>query len=293
MREQKLDQKHRNAAFEDEYGTIDPVRQYLREISSRPLLSPEQEIELSKRIEGGDVEARKELIERNLKLVVSVARRYTNRGLDFLDLVQEGSLGLQKAAEKYDWRKGNRFSTYAIWWIQQAVSRAIADQSRTIRLPVHALETLARVKRCMGEYYRENGCEPEAGELAEMMDISEAKVMELMNMAQEPVSLNMPIGEDGDDDVADIVADERATDPEAMVIASEMKEQVDRLLNTLTERERRVILLRYGFVGGRIHTLEEIGREFRVTRERVRQVELKALRKLRHPSRAARLQAYL
>ena len=293
MREQKMTQGRNGVVTEGEYSEIDPVRQYLKEISTHPLLTAEQEIELSKRIECGDPEARSQMIESNLKLVVSVARRYANRGLDFLDLVQEGSIGLQKATEKYDWRKGNRFSTYATWWIQQSISRAIADQSRTIRLPVHATEALARVSRIRGQYYKENGCEPTVSELSERMGIPAAKAAEFMNMVQEPISLDMTFGDDEDDDIADHIADKRAADPEAMVVEADMREQINRLLDVLTPKERRVIQLRFGFEGGRIHTLEEVGREFNVTRERVRQVEAKALRKLRQPTRMAKLQAYI
>lgn len=293
MRELKMTQRRYDLVAESEYFEIDPVRQYLNEISSRPLLTAEQEIELSKRIECGDSEARSRMIESNLKLVVSVARKYTNRGLAFLDLVQEGSIGLQKAVDKYDWRKGNRFSTYATWWIQQSISRAIADQSRTIRLPIHASETLARLNRIKGQYYKENGCEPTVNELSELMGIPASKAVELLNMVQDPISLDMTIGDDEDNDIADHVADKFAIDPEKMVIETEMREQIDKLLDTLTPKEKKVIQLRFGFVGGRIHTLEEVGKEFKVTRERVRQVEAKALRKLRHPTRMAKLQAYI
>lgn len=293
MHEPMMTQRRNIAVSESENYVIDPVRQHLNEIGSRSLLTAEQEIELSKRIESGDEEARSELAVSNLRLVVSIARKYTNRGLDFLDLVQEGSLGLYKAVDKFDWRKGNRFSTYATWWIQQSITRAIADQSRTIRLPIHMSETIARLNRYKGQYYKENGCDPTAGELAEMMDVTVEKANELLNMVQEPVSLDTPIGDDGDNAIADHVADEHAVDPETMVIEAELKDQVNTLLNTLTPKEKRIIQLRYGFIGGRVYTLEEVGREFKVTRERVRQVEAKALRKLRHPTRMGKLQAYI
>jgi len=264
----------------------DPVRMYLKEIGKIPLLTPEEEIELAKRIEKGDEEAKKKLAEANLRLVVSIAKRYVGRGMLFLDLIQEGNLGLIKAVEKFDYRKGYKFSTYATWWIRQAITRAIADQARTIRIPVHMVETINRLIRVSRLLLQQLGREPTPEEVAKEMGISEDKVREIMKIAQEPVSLETPIGEEEDSHLGDFIPDDDAPAPADAATFMMLKEQLKEVLDTLTPREEKVLRLRFGLDDGRARTLEEVGKEFNVTRERIRQIEAKALRKLRHPSRS-------
>lgn len=271
----------------------DPVRMYLKEIGKIPLLSPDEEIELAKRIEKGDEEAKKRLSEANLRLVVSIAKRYVGRGMLFLDLIQEGNLGLLKAVEKFDYRKGYKFSTYATWWIRQAITRAIADQARTIRIPVHMVETINKLIRVQRQLLQELGREPSAEEIAKEMDMSEDKVREIMKIAQEPVSLETPIGEEEDSHLGDFIPDEDAPAPAEAAAFTMLKEQLIDVLDTLTPREEKVLRLRFGLDDGRARTLEEVGKEFNVTRERIRQIEAKALRKLRHPSRSKKLKDFL
>ena len=267
----------------------DPVRMYLKEIGKVPLLSADEEIELAKRMEEGDVEAKKRLSEANLRLVVSIAKRYVGRGMLFLDLIQEGNLGLIKAVEKFDYRKGYKFSTYATWWIRQAITRAIADQARTIRIPVHMVETINKLIRVSRQLLQEYGREPSPEEIAKEMGISESKVREIIKIAQEPVSLETPIGEEEDSHLGDFLADDDAPAPADAAAFTLLKEQLMSVLSTLTPREEMVLKLRFGLEDGRARTLEEVGREFKVTRERIRQIEAKALRKLRHPSRSRKL----
>ena len=264
----------------------DPVRMYLKEIGKVPLLSAEEEIELAKRMEQGDVAAKKRLSEANLRLVVSIAKRYVGRGMLFLDLIQEGNMGLIKAVEKFDYRKGYKFSTYATWWIRQAITRAIADQARTIRIPVHMVETINKLIRVSRQLLQQYGREPQPEEIAAEMGISEDKVREIMKIAQEPVSLETPIGEEEDSHLGDFIPDDDAPAPAEAAARTLMKEQLLNALKTLTPREEMVLKLRFGLEDGRQRTLEEVGREFKVTRERIRQIEAKALRKLRHPSRS-------
>ncbi|MBZ4656214.1 MAG: sigA [Thermoanaerobacter sp.] len=271
----------------------DPVRMYLKEIGKIPLLTPEEEIELAKRIEQGDEEAKKRLIEANLRLVVSIAKRYVGRGMLFLDLIQEGNLGLLKAVEKFDYRKGYKFSTYATWWIRQAITRAIADQARTIRIPVHMVETINKLIRVQRQLLQELGREPTPEELAKEMGMPEEKVREIMKIAQEPVSLETPIGEEEDSHLGDFIPDEDAPAPAEAAAFTMLKEQLMDVLDTLTPREEKVLRLRFGLDDGRARTLEEVGKEFNVTRERIRQIEAKALRKLRHPSRSKKLKDFL
>ncbi|HHW56973.1 MAG TPA: RNA polymerase sigma factor RpoD [Clostridia bacterium] len=271
----------------------DPVRMYLKEIGKIPLLTPEEEIELAKRIEQGDEEAKKRLIEANLRLVVSIAKRYVGRGMLFLDLIQEGNLGLLKAVEKFDYRKGYKFSTYATWWIRQAITRAIADQARTIRIPVHMVETINKLIRVQRQLLQELGREPTPEELAKEMGMPEEKVREIMKIAQEPVSLETPIGEEEDSHLGDFIPDEDAPAPAEAAAYTMLKEQLMDVLDTLTPREEKVLRLRFGLDDGRARTLEEVGKEFNVTRERIRQIEAKALRKLRHPSRSKKLKDFL
>ncbi|WP_415853190.1 RNA polymerase sigma factor RpoD [Thermoanaerobacter kivui] len=270
-----------------------PVRMYLKEIGKIPLLTPEEEIELAKRIEQGDEEAKKRLIEANLRLVVSIAKRYVGRGMLFLDLIQEGNLGLLKAVEKFDYRKGYKFSTYATWWIRQAITRAIADQARTIRIPVHMVETINKLIRVQRQLLQELGREPTPEELAKEMGMPEEKVREIMKIAQEPVSLETPIGEEKDSHLGDFIPDEDAPAPAEAAAFTMLKEQLMDVLDTLTPREEKVLRLRFGLDDGRARTLEEVGKEFNVTRERIRQIEAKALRKLRHPSRSKKLKDFL
>jgi len=271
----------------------DPVRMYLKEIGKVPLLTAEQEIELAKRMEEGDEEAKKQLCEANLRLVVSIAKRYVGRGMLFLDLIQEGNLGLIKAVDKFDWRKGYKFSTYATWWIRQAITRSIADQARTIRIPVHMVETINKLVRISRQLLQENGREPTPEEIAKEMDIPEEKVREILKIAQEPVSLETPIGEEEDSHLGDFIPDDDVPAPAEAAAFSMLKEQLMEVLDTLTEREQKVLKLRFGLEDGRARTLEEVGKQFDVTRERIRQIEAKALRKLRHPSRSKKLRDYL
>ncbi len=271
----------------------DPVRMYLKEIGKVPLLSAEEEIELAKRMENGDEEAKKRLCEANLRLVVSIAKRYVGRGMLFLDLIQEGNLGLIKAVDKFDYRKGYKFSTYATWWIRQAITRSIADQARTIRIPVHMVETINKLIRVSRQLLQTYGREPTPDEIAKEMGISVEKVREIQKIAQEPVSLETPIGEEEDSHLGDFIPDEDVPAPAEAAAFSMLKEQLVEVLNTLTEREQKVLKLRFGLEDGRSRTLEEVGKEFDVTRERIRQIEAKALRKLRHPSRSKKLKDYL
>ena len=271
----------------------DPVRMYLKEIGKVPLLSAEEEIELAKRMELGDQEAKKRLAEANLRLVVSIAKRYVGRGMLFLDLIQEGNLGLIKAVEKFDYRKGYKFSTYATWWIRQAITRAIADQARTIRIPVHMVETINNLIRVSRQLLQELGREPTPEEIAAEMNMPVERVREILKISQEPVSLETPIGEEEDSHLGDFIQDDNVPVPADAAAFTLLKEQLEEVLGTLTEREQKVLTLRFGLEDGRARTLEEVGREFNVTRERIRQIEAKALRKLRHPSRSRKLKDYL
>ena len=271
----------------------DPVRMYLKEIGKVSLLTADEEIELAKRMEQGDEEAKKRLAEANLRLVVSIAKRYVGRGMLFLDLIQEGNLGLIKAVEKFDYRKGYKFSTYATWWIRQAITRSIADQARTIRIPVHMVETINKLIRVSRQLLQEEGREPTPDEIAEEMGISVEKVREILKIAQEPVSLETPIGEEEDSHLGDFIPDDDAPAPAEAAAFSMLKEQLVDVLGTLTEREQKVLKLRFGLEDGRARTLEEVGKKFDVTRERIRQIEAKALRKLRHPTRSKKLKDYL
>ena len=271
----------------------DPVRMYLKEIGKVPLLSAEEEIELAKRMENGDVEAKNRLAEANLRLVVSIAKRYVGRGMLFLDLIQEGNLGLIKAVDKFDFRKGFKFSTYATWWIRQAITREIADQARTIRIPVHMVETINKLLRVSRQLLQELGREPTPEEIAKEMDIPVERVREIQKISQEPVSLETPIGEEEDSHLGDFIQDDNVPVPAEEAASTILKEQLVEVLGTLTEREQKVLRLRFGLDDGRARTLEEVGREFNVTRERIRQIEAKALRKLRHPSRSRKLRDFL
>lgn len=271
----------------------DPVKMYLKDIGEVPLLSADDEIELARRIQEGDEEAKKKLSEANLRLVVSIAKRYVGRGMLFLDLIQEGNIGLMKAVEKFDYQKGFKFSTYATWWIRQAITRAIADQARTIRIPVHMVETINKLTRVSRILLQTLGREPTPAEIAKEMGISEDRVREIQKIAQDPVSLETPIGEEEDSHLGDFIEDDRAVTPSDSVSTTMLKETLLSVLNTLTPREEKVLRLRYGVDDGRPRTLEEVGKEFNVTRERIRQIEAKALRKLRHPSRSKKLKDYL
>ncbi len=271
----------------------DPVRMYLKEIGKVPLLSGDEEMDLAKRIETGDQEAKNKLCEANLRLVVSIAKRYVGRGMQFLDLIQEGNLGLMKAVDKFDWRKGFKFSTYATWWIRQAITRSIADQARTIRIPVHMVETINKQIRVTRQLLQELGRDPSPEEIAAEMDISVEKVREISKIAQEPVSLETPIGEEEDSHLGDFIPDDDVPSPADAAAFSMLKEQLAEVLSTLTEREQEVLRLRFGLDDGRQRTLEEVGQQFKVTRERIRQIEAKALRKLRNPNRSKRLRDYL
>ena len=271
----------------------DPVRMYLKEIGKVSLLTADEEIELAKRMEQGDEEAKKRLAEANLRLVVSIAKRYVGRGMLFLDLIQEGNLGLIKAVEKFDYRKGYKFSTYATWWIRQAITRAIADQARTIRIPVHMVETINKLIRASRQLLQELGREPTPEEIAEEMDMNVERVREILKISQEPVSLETPIGEEEDSHLGDFIQDDNVPVPADAAAFTLLKEQLIEVLGTLTEREQKVLRLRFGLDDGRARTLEEVGKEFNVTRERIRQIEAKALRKLRHPSRSRKLKDYL
>ncbi|MCM1083830.1 MAG: RNA polymerase sigma factor RpoD [Clostridium sp.] len=288
-----VDVEHIDLSVPDGVSIEDPVRMYLKEIGKVPLLSAEEEIELAKRMEDGDEEAKKKLAEANLRLVVSIAKRYVGRGMLFLDLIQEGNLGLIKAVEKFDYRKGYKFSTYATWWIRQAITRAIADQARTIRIPVHMVETINKLIRVSRQLLQELGREPLPEEIAEEMDIPVERVREILKISQEPVSLETPIGEEEDSHLGDFIQDENVPVPAEAAAFTLLKEQLVDVLSTLTEREQKVLRLRFGLDDGRARTLEEVGKEFKVTRERIRQIEAKALRKLRHPSRSRKLKDYL
>ena len=277
----------------DSINIEDPVRMYLKEIGKVPLLTAEEEIDLAKRMEAGDEEAKKRLAEANLRLVVSIAKRYVGRGMLFLDLIQEGNLGLIKAVEKFDYNKGFKFSTYATWWIRQAITRAIADQARTIRIPVHMVETINKLVRVSRQLLQELGREPTPEEIAQRMEIPEERVREILKISQEPVSLETPIGEEEDSHLGDFIQDDNVPVPAEAAAFTLLKEQLVEVLGTLTEREQKVLRLRFGLDDGRARTLEEVGKEFNVTRERIRQIEAKALRKLRHPSRSRKLKDYL
>ena len=280
-------------SFVDGVNIDDPVKVYLKEIGRVPLLTSEEEVELAQRMAEGDAAAKKRLAEANLRLVVSIAKRYVGRGMQFLDLIQEGNLGLIKAVEKFDHTKGFKFSTYATWWIRQAITRAIADQARTIRIPVHMVETINKVKKVSSQLLHQNGHEPTADEISEALDMPVEKVREIMRVAQEPVSLETPIGEEEDSHLGDFIPDEDAPVPAEAASHTLLKEQLSTVLGSLTPREEKVLRLRFGLEDGRPRTLEEVGHEFEVTRERIRQIEAKALRKLRHPSRSKKLRDFL
>ena len=277
----------------DSVGIDDPVRLYLKEIGKIPLLSPEEEIEYAKKMMDGDEEAKKKLSEANLRLVVSIAKKYVGRGMLFLDLIQEGNLGLIKAVEKFDYRKGYKFSTYATWWIRQAITRAIADQARTIRIPVHMVETINKLIRTSRHLLQQLGREPTIEEIAAEMEMPVEKVKEIKKVAQEPVSLETPIGEEEDSHLGDFIPDDDAPSPSELAAYTLLREQLDEIIETLTPREAKVLRLRFGLEDGKARTLEEVGKEFQVTRERIRQIEAKALRKLRHPSRSKKLKDYM
>lgn len=291
--EDDVDVENIDLSVPDGVSIEDPVRMYLKEIGKVPLLSAEREIELAQRMEEGDEDAKKELAEANLRLVVSIAKRYVGRGMLFLDLIQEGNLGLIKAVEKFDYHKGYKFSTYATWWIRQAITRAIADQARTIRIPVHMVETINKLIRVSRQLLQELGREPLPEEIAKELDMPVERVREILKISQEPVSLETPIGEEEDSHLGDFIQDDNVPVPAEAAAQTLLKEQLDEVLDTLTEREQKVLRLRFGMNDGRARTLEEVGKEFDVTRERIRQIEAKALRKLRHPSRSRKLRDYL
>ena len=291
--EDEVDMENIDLSVPDGISIEDPVRMYLKEIGKVPLLSAEEEIELAQRMEDGDEDAKKRLAEANLRLVVSIAKRYVGRGMLFLDLIQEGNLGLIKAVEKFDYRKGYKFSTYATWWIRQAITRAIADQARTIRIPVHMVETINKLIRVSRQLLQELGREPTPEEIAEEMNMPVERVREILKISQEPVSLETPIGEEEDSHLGDFIQDDNVPVPADAAAFSLLKEQLNEVVGTLTEREQKVLRLRFGLDDGRARTLEEVGKEFNVTRERIRQIEAKALRKLRHPSRSRKLKDYL
>ena len=291
--EDEVDMENLDLSIPDGISIEDPVRMYLKEIGKVPLLSAEEEIELAKRMENGDQEAKKRLAEANLRLVVSIAKRYVGRGMLFLDLIQEGNLGLIKAGEKFDYRKGYKFSTYATWWIRQAITRAIADQARTIRIPVHMVETINKLIRVSRQLLQELGREPTPEEISEEMGMPVDRVREILKISQEPVSLETPIGEEEDSHLGDFIQDDNVPVPAEAASFTLLREQLVEVLGTLTEREQKVLRLRFGLDDGRARTLEEVGKEFNVTRERIRQIEAKALRKLRHPSRSRKLKDYL
>ena len=291
--EEEIDVEHMDLSVPDGISLDDPVRMYLKEIGKIPLLSSEDEIELAKEMELGNEEAQKRLAEANLRLVVSIAKRYVGRGMQFLDLIQEGNLGLIKAVEKFDYRKGYKFSTYATWWIRQAITRSIADQARTIRIPVHMVETINRLVRTSRQLLQELGREPTMEEIGKRVDMPPERVAEIMKMSQEPVSLETPVGEEEDSHLGDFIQDDHVTVPQDAAAYTLLHEQLMEVLGTLTEREQKVLRLRFGLDDGRPRTLEEVGKQFHVTRERIRQIEAKALRKLRHPSRSRKLKDYL
>ena len=291
--EEEVDVEHIDLSVPDGIGLDDPIRMYLKEIGKVPLLSTEEEIELAKRIELGDEEAKRTLAESNLRLVVSIAKRYMGRGMQFLDLIQEGNLGLIKAVEKFEYKKGYKFSTSATWWIRQAITRAIADQARTIRIPVHMVETINRLIRTQRQLVQTLGREPSPDEVAAAMEIPVERVREVMKISMDPVSLETPIGEEEDSHLGDFIQDEQVMVPADAATYTLLREQLTEVLETLTEREQKVLRLRFGLDDGRPRTLEEVGHDFNVTRERIRQIEAKALRKLRHPSRSRKLKDYL
>lgn len=291
--EDEVDMENIDLSVPEGVSIEDPVRMYLKEIGKVPLLTAEEEISLAKRMENGDESAKKRLAEANLRLVVSIAKRYVGRGMLFLDLIQEGNLGLIKAVEKFDYHKGYKFSTYATWWIRQAITRAIADQARTIRIPVHMVETINKLIRVSRQLLQELGREPLPEEIAKELDMPVERVREILKISQEPVSLETPIGEEEDSHLGDFIQDDNVPVPAEAAAQTLLKEQLDEVLDTLTEREQKVLRLRFGMNDGRARTLEEVGREFDVTRERIRQIEAKALRKLRHPSRSRKLRDYL
>ena len=291
--EDAIDVEHIDLSVPEGIGVDDPVRMYLKEIGKVPLLSPDEEIELAKKIELGDEEAKKKLAESNLRLVVSIAKRYAGRGMQLLDLIQEGNLGLIKAVEKFDYRKGYKFSTYATWWIRQAITRAIADQARTIRIPVHMVETINRTIRTSRQLTQSLGREPSAAEIAEVMKMPVQRVEEILKIAMDPISLETPVGEEDDTHLGDFIKDNKSEVPADAAAYTLLQEQLDEVMQTLTDREKKVLALRFGLEDGRSRTLEEVGKEFHVTRERIRQIEAKALRKLRHPSRSRKLKDYL
>ena len=287
------DGKLKNISISAEGATDDPVRMYLKGIGQVDLLDKQEEVELAKRIEKGDEQAKSQLVEANLRLVVSIAKKYVGKGMSFLDLIQEGNMGLMKAVEKFDYTKGYKFSTYATWWIRQAITRAIADQGRTIRVPVHMVEKINKLIKIQRQLLQEKGREPTPEEIAEEMDISADKVSEIKKIAQESVSLDTPIGEEEDSSLGDFIEDTKTPEPSSTVSKNLLKEQLDSVLDTLTDREKRILELRFGIEDGRPRTLEEVGKEFGVTRERIRQIEAKALRKLRHPTRSKKLKGFV
>ncbi|MBE5948247.1 MAG: RNA polymerase sigma factor RpoD [Lachnospiraceae bacterium] len=291
--EEEIDLEKIDLSVPEGVSLEDPVRMYLKEIGKVTLLSSDEEIELAQRMEQGDEDAKKRLAEANLRLVVSIAKRYVGRGMQFLDLIQEGNLGLIKAVEKFDYRKGYKFSTYATWWIRQAITRAIADQARTIRIPVHMVETINKLIRVSRQLLQELGREPTSEEIAEVMELPVERVREILKISQEPVSLETPIGEEEDSHLGDFIQDENVPVPADAAAFAVLKEELMKVLDTLTEREQKVLRLRFGLDDGRARTLEEVGKEFNVTRERIRQIEAKALRKLRHPSRSRKLKDFL
>ena len=291
--EEDIDVENIDLSVPEGVGVEDPVRMYLKEIGKVPLLSAEEEIELAKRMEEGDEKAKQRLAEANLRLVVSIAKRYVGRGMLFLDLIQEGNLGLIKAVEKFDYRKGYKFSTYATWWIRQAITRAIADQARTIRIPVHMVETINKLIRVSRQLLQDLGREPTPEEIAEQMDLGVDRVREILKISQEPVSLETPIGKEEDSHLGDFIQDDNVPVPADAAAFTMLREQLEEVLGTRTEREQKVLRLRFGLDDGRARTLEEVGKVFKVTRERIRQIEAKALRKLRHPSRSKKLRDYL
>ncbi|MBR6230939.1 MAG: RNA polymerase sigma factor RpoD [Lachnospiraceae bacterium] len=293
IEDEEVDVENIDLSIPEGVSVEDPVRMYLKEIGKVPLLTADEEVELAQKMEEGDEEARKKLAEANLRLVVSIAKRYVGRGMLFLDLIQEGNLGLIKAVEKFDYRKGYKFSTYATWWIRQAITRAIADQARTIRIPVHMVETINKLIRVSRQLLQDLGREPTPEEIAEKMDLSVERVREILKISQEPVSLETPIGEEEDSHLGDFIQDDNVPSPADAAAFTMLREQLEEVLETLTERERKVVRLRFGLDDGHARTLEEVGKVFNVTRERIRQIEAKALRKLRHPSRSRKLRDYL